>query len=284
MNGYLQQTAAEPLFPKVLWNRPISRGSAGTLMVIGGHSKEFGETQSAYQYAVAAGVGKCRVILPDALRNLLQGFDDTWFVASSPSGSIGRGAIADIDHNLQSADGVLIGPNLSNNSETAVVTEKLVGETTVPIAVTTDAVDSLVFHATAMTDCDKCLLVVDMPQIFKLASALGIALKVKADRGLLGRVEIVQQLAELSKASIICYGSEIIVACQGKTSATTTLERVPAVVVAAVSAVFWQQRQGDSFERLTTAAYVCAAASAQNEDNVSVQALAKSIEKVVDAY
>jgi len=280
----MQQTAAEPLFPKVLWNRPISKSSAGTLMIIGGHSKEFGDAQASYQFAVAAGAGRCKVVLPDALRQLLQGFDDTWFVLSSPSGSIGRGALGEIEHLLESADGLLIGPNLSNNSETAVVTEKLLSDTATPITVTADAVDSLAFHASVMVECEKCLLVVDMPQVFKLANALKIPLSVKPDRGLLGRVEIIKELSDKSKAAVVCFGSEVITAYNGRISATTTLERVPGSLVAAVMATFWQQRQGDGFERLTTAAYVCAAAGAQNEDKTSGQALAKATSRVVDAY
>jgi hypothetical protein len=44
------------------------------------------------------------------------------------------------------------------------------------------------------------------------------------------------------------------------------------------------QRQGDSFERLTTAAYICAAAMAENKDSTSIKALSDRIAKIVDAY
>jgi NAD(P)H-hydrate repair Nnr-like enzyme with NAD(P)H-hydrate dehydratase domain len=279
MNDYLHQTAEAPLYPKVLWNRPISRGAAGMLAIIGGHAQEFGDAQAAYQFAVAAGAGKVQVILPDSLRKLLH---DTWFVPSSPSGSIGRGALGEIDYQLQSADGILIGPNLSQNSETAIVAETIIGTAAVPVTVAADAIDTLAFHARVMTENEKAVLVIDMPQVFRLAGELGIPLYVRPERELLGRIEIIQQLAAEAKAAIIFYGRELIVAHSGKLSVTATPHRAPRDLIAAIAATFWMQRQSDPFERLTTAAFV--AASAMKTEGQSVQELVKSIVKTVDEY
>jgi NAD(P)H-hydrate repair Nnr-like enzyme with NAD(P)H-hydrate dehydratase domain len=285
MSDYLQQTAADPLFPKILYNRPISRGSSGTLLVIGGHAKQFDDIQAVYQYAVACGIGKCQVVLPDSLRKLLQGFDDTWFVPSSPSGSIGRASLGEIDELLLSADGLIIGPNLSSNSETAIVAEKVITEAKVPMVVAADAIDGLTFHAQAMTSRAECVLVLDMAQLFKLAGALKLPLAVRPERGILGRVEIVQQVAAITKSAIVCFGREIIIGQNDQVSVTTALEPPTPELVAGLVSSFWTQQHGDSFERLTTAAYVCAAALATTEGKSTPNGvLASEVSRVLDVY
>src|SRR5207253_2372681 len=88
---YLKQ-GSEPLFPKVLWNRPVSRSGAGRLLVVGGHKDEFSSVQAIYQLSLAAGVGQCTVVLPDSLKTLLAGTPDSLFVPASTSGSLGKAA------------------------------------------------------------------------------------------------------------------------------------------------------------------------------------------------
>ncbi len=247
MEQYALQTD-KPLFPKVLWNRPINKTSAGRLMLVGGHKNDFQAVQAIYQFCVAAGIGQCTTVLPDSLRTLLQAFDDTYFVPSSPSGSIGKAATAELLHLATEYDGLSIGANLSNNSETAVVIERLVGEAQKPTCLYLDALDVFSFKPALITNRTDCLILATMPELFKLAGKLKVALAIRPERGLLGRVELAQQVAEAMKASLVCAGKELIVISGGQTSVTTDISARLGSAVGGVCSVFWTQRQ--SFESL----------------------------------
>src|SRR3954469_20037555 len=87
---------ADPLYPKVLYNRPITRSGGGRLLIVGGHSGEFSLPTAIHQFAVAAGVGEAVAVLPDNLAKFLGGAPGTAFAASSTSGSLGREALGRI--------------------------------------------------------------------------------------------------------------------------------------------------------------------------------------------
>src|SRR4051812_44492732 len=106
----------DPLYPKILYNRPVTRHGAGRLLVVGGHSGEFSLPTAVYQLALAAGVGDCQVVLPDSLLKFIGGLPGTNFVPSSPSGSLGSEALGRIVELSEEADAVAIGASLSNNS------------------------------------------------------------------------------------------------------------------------------------------------------------------------
>ena len=277
---YLSQSD-QPLFPKVLWSRPITKSSSGSLLLPGGHSGDFLLIQSIYQYAVAAGIGQCSVILPDSLQKLLQSFSDTYFVASSPSGSIGRSAIAAILHLSNEYDGLAIGANLSNNSETAVVVERIIHEAHRPSVLYADGLEAIGFNPRSATNRADCLLIVTMPELFKLAGKLGVALSIKPERELLGRVELVQQVAAAMKASLVCAGRELIVVSAGQTSVTSDISARINAAIYATLAVFWTQKQ--SFQYLTTAAYVIRQVSiaTSSDDTIDPAKIVRALQSAV---
>lgn len=274
---FLTQTT-DALFPKILWNRPITKGAAGRLLLIGGHQRDFQLVQAIYQYAVASGIGQTTTVLPDSLRPLLQGFDDTYFVASSPSGSIGKAAAGELLHLAADYDALSIGANLSNNSETAVAIERIITETSKPAILYLDAFDALSFNLRLATDRDNCVIIVTMPQLFKLAGKLGVALQIKPERELLGRVEIIEQVASEINASLVCVGRELIVASESKISVTPDISARINPAIYGIISVFWTWRH--SFEALTTGAYIIRQVSqaVQNEDKITNSHITKSIE------
>ena len=125
----------EPLYPKTLWNRPVSRVGAGRLLIPGGHSGDMSLPTAIYQAAMASGAGECVVALPDVLTKLLGGTPATTFVASSPSGSLGREALGRLLELSEEADAVLIGASLSNNSHTTILVEKFLQEANRPTVI-----------------------------------------------------------------------------------------------------------------------------------------------------
>jgi NAD(P)H-hydrate repair Nnr-like enzyme with NAD(P)H-hydrate dehydratase domain len=271
----------EPLFPKVLWNRPINRATAGRLLLVGGHSHDFVKVQEIYQLANACGVGRCVIVMPDSLRILLSHVEDTYFVPASPSGSMGKGAIAEIVRLAEESDGLSVGANLSNNSETAVAVERLLTESTKPRVIYLDALEVASFNPKLITDRNNCCIIVTMQGLFKLAGKLGVALNIQPERGLLGRVELIQSVAEAMKSSLICIGKEIIIVSDRQTSVTPETSAHLNSAVYATMSVFWTQKP--DFEHLTAAAFIIQQLSKTfaNQDTISTTQTVKEIEKVL---
>src|SRR4051794_28288010 len=101
-----KQSASKPLYPDMLWSRPENKRQAGKLLVVGGNAHGFAAAGEAYAEALAAGVGTARVLLPDSLQKTVgRVFEAGEYAPSTPSGSFGRRALAELLAMSQWADG-----------------------------------------------------------------------------------------------------------------------------------------------------------------------------------
>lgn len=271
----------KPLYPKVIWNRPVARHGAGRLLLIGGHLGDFSLPTAIYTLTLAAGVGECTVVLPDSLLKYLAGTPATTFVPSSQSGSLGRDALGHLLELGDEADALTIGAGLSNNSETATLTERLLQEVDQPVIAIADALVALQFNLKLLTDRPDALIILTMPELFKLAGQLSIPIHIRRDGGLMNKIEIVRTVKAEIAADLVVFGAETIVAHDNDISVTPTnpvLSRLPAAYYAALS-VFWIQNRTQRFEGLTTAAWILrtAGANLRREDVPTVDTVAKSI-------
>jgi NAD(P)H-hydrate repair Nnr-like enzyme with NAD(P)H-hydrate dehydratase domain len=277
--------ADTPLYPNVLFSRPVTRSGGGTLLVVGGHSGEFSQPTAIHQLALAAGVGECQVALPDVLAKLLGGAPGTHFVASSPSGSLGTEALGRILELSEEADAVALGASLSNNSNTSILVEKLAAELERPVVVFADALTVLQHNIRTVTDNPSALVIATMPEVFKLCGRLGIPINIRRDAGLINKLEIVQDLRADSACQYAVFGSEIIVAAGAEMVVTPINHRlslIPALFHAVLS-TFWLQNRGNKHAGLATAAYVIRAASAYlgATDRPAVADLAAALDRVL---
>jgi NAD(P)H-hydrate repair Nnr-like enzyme with NAD(P)H-hydrate dehydratase domain len=277
---YEHQTT-EPLYPKVIWNRPVARHGAGRLLVIGGYLGDFSLPTSIYGLALAAGVGECTVALPDSLLKFLAGTPATTFVSSSQSGSLGRDALGQLLELGDEADAIAIGAGLSNNSETATLVERLLQELDRPVIAFADSLIALQFNIKLLIDRANALIILTMPELFKLAGQLAVPIHIRRDGGLINKLEIVRAVKAEMAADLVVYGAETIVAQAERMSVTPTnpvLSRLSAAYYAVLS-VFWLQNQGLKFEGLTTAAWILhqAALELKQQETPTVVGLSKAI-------
>ncbi len=255
--GFVRQEES-PLFAKVLWNRPVSRNAAGRLLIIGGHSGDFSLVTGVYESSMAAGAGECTVVLPDILLKLLGGTPAAVFVPSSPSGSLGREALGRILELAEESDALCIGANLSNNSESAILVERLLQESNRPLIAFGEALVASQHHLPMLTERPDNLIIATMPEVFKLAGSLGVPISIRRDGGLVNKIEIVQSVRNAMQADLVVYGSEIIVAAGELpviTAVNYRLSLVPALYIGVLS-VFWMQNAKDRRAGLSTGAYV----------------------------
>jgi NAD(P)H-hydrate repair Nnr-like enzyme with NAD(P)H-hydrate dehydratase domain len=89
--NWFKQTPDKPLFADLLWSKPENRLHAGKLLIIGGNKHLVAAPGVAYSAAQKAGIGACRVILPDSTKRMVgKVFPEAEFAPSTPSGSFAR--------------------------------------------------------------------------------------------------------------------------------------------------------------------------------------------------
>ena len=264
---FISQTGA-PLYPKVLYNRPITRSGGGRLLIVGGHSGEFSLPTAIHQFALAAGVGEATAVMPDKLAKFLGGAPGTAFAASTPSGSLDRAALGRILELSEVADAVAIGASLSNNSNTAMLTERLITEIERPVIIFDEGLVALRHHPTSFTDNPQALVILTMAEVFKLCGSLSIGINIRPHGGLVNKLEIVQNLAAASTCAYAVYGTEIIIAAGAELIVTPVnyrLSLTPALFYGTLS-TFWLQNRTAPTKGLATGAYLIAQAGASLGD------------------
>jgi hypothetical protein len=271
----------EPLFPQIMFNRPVTRRAAGRMLLVGGHATQFSLPTSIHQLSVAAGIGECSVVLPDNLAKILGGSPGTHFVASSPSGSLGREALGRILELSEESDAVSIGASMSNNSDTAMLTERLLTEIKRPLILFDDAIKAAAHNITQITENPDAFVIVTMAEVFKLCGWLRIPINIRHHAGLINKLEIVQDLKSASRCQYAVFGTEIITAVDTDFVVTPINYRLslnPAVFYA-VLGTFWLQNPTHPRAGLSTGAYLIREATKSLGPNgrTSTDDIAKSI-------
>jgi NAD(P)H-hydrate repair Nnr-like enzyme with NAD(P)H-hydrate dehydratase domain len=277
--------ADQPLYPDVFWNRPTISSRAGRLLIVGGQKSQFAQIQGVYQIAEAAGIGEVQAAMPDVLQRLLGGSEFGRFLPSSQSGSLGRAALGELLYLAEDYDGIVIGANLTNNSETAIMIESLITKTDQPLIITEETIELLKFHPELITGNPRALVVVTMPGLFALANNLHMPIAIKRDGGVLRKLEILHQLASISRASYVVYGPEILVSAGGRlgiTPLSQPIDTLPAAIIGTM-ATFWLQQRTKPFEGLMTAAYIIKEAS-DSQQGASLSSLTAAIRQALQQH
>jgi len=252
--NWLKQ-GSEPLFPDVLWSRPENKRYAGKLLIIGGNSHGFSAVGMAYGAAVQSGIGTARVVLPDALEKVLRKtFPESEFAASTPSGSFGRAALGPLLDSAVWADGVLLAGDFGKNSETSIMLEGFIAKYDGQLAITGDCIDFFLANPSFLTNRKKTLIVGEINQIQKLASADSV---IKQTGSL---AQIVEQLSEWTvnkPIQVLTVHSNQFVASIGSKVSTTPSKTTLGPAIAAYASVWLLQQPDKPFESLSTAVFEC---------------------------
>lgn len=251
-----QQTKDKPLFPDLLWSRPENRASAGKLLIVGGNKFGFAAPAEAYQEAVKAGIGTARVLLPDAIKpiagRILEHGD---YAPSTPSGSLGQKALADLLEHSAWADAVVLAGDLGRNSETLVVIEKFLSKYPGQVTLTKEAIDYYISNPLLILSRKNTTMVLTMAQLQKMAT------KARHDVAFTFAMPLTQLVAALHTFSlkfpcqiVLKHLDQLVVSINGRISTTPTdnLETWR-VKTAAHASVWWLQNPTMPFEAITSA-------------------------------
>jgi hypothetical protein len=249
------QTPATPLFPDIQWSKPQQRALAGKLVLIGGNKLGFAAVASAYEAALAAGIGECRAVLPDALKKSLDAQFDGVFLPTNPSGGFSKGAARDLQAYAAWGDGLLLIGDAGRNAETAMLYEQLLGSDR-PLVLTRDALDMVRGQAATWLENPQICAVATFAQLQKLFQ------EVHYPKMLLFRMQLAQLVDTLHKFTIsypakiiTLHQGQLIVASDGEVSTTPCEDNLMIWrgIMATRASVYWLQHPKKPFEALTTA-------------------------------
>lgn len=223
---YWRKQTDTPLFPDIAWARPEQKTKAGKLAIVGGHAHSFAATAESYVTAIQAGAGQVRVIVPDALKKLIPAqATDMVFVGSNPSGGFSKKAESELRAAAQWADGMLLIGDCGRNSETAMLYESLLKNTTTQITITRDAVDLLKNSAGAMLERENTLLVISIAQLQKLFQAVYYPKIITLSMQLSTLVETLHKFTMTYPVTItVLHNENLLVANNGQVSSTPWVE------------------------------------------------------------
>lgn len=251
-----RQTRDKPLFPDLQWSRPEHKMQAGKLLIVGGNSFGFAAPAEAYGQAMKAGIGTARVMLPDSLQKTVSKlFPEAEFAPSTPSGSFGETALAELLATSSWADGVLLAGDTGRNSETAVVFEKLSQKYTGKLTISKDVVDYFTGTPVSLLSRPETTLVLSFAQLQKLAVSAHFTTAFTFDMDILRLIEGLHDFTEKYRVNIITkHLTNVFVAVNGQVSSTKTGDSrdIWRVLTAASASVWWLQNPGKPLEALTT--------------------------------
>jgi len=249
-----KQTADKPLFPDLLWSRPENKRLAGKLLIIGGNAHGFAAAAEAYTEAEKAGIGTVRVLLPDSLQKTVgRVFPAGEYAPSTPSGSFGQTALAEVLAMASWADGVLLAGDFGRNSETAILLEQLLIKYSGQLTLTGDAIDYCLTNPSVLLARPHTLLTPSFSQLQKLAAASHFATALTSKLDFLHTIEALHDFTGQHKAyCVLQHLLTIFAAVDGQVSTTKPVPDASSeLTLASHAAVWWLQNPIKPFEALT---------------------------------
>lgn len=250
-----RQTAKEPLFPDVEWEKPEQKAYAGRLAIIGGNKLGFAGVAEAFSVAYKAGVGNVKVLLPDALKKSIPAaWTDVAVAPSTVSGGLSKDALPDVMALADWSSMVLLVGDAGRNSETAILYESLLRESTKPIVITRDAIDLVKNAPEMLVNRPNTVLVLSFAQLQKLFQAVYYPKVLTFSMQLLQLVEAVHKFTITYPITLVVLHKEtVIVAHEGQV--TTTPWESPMLIwrgnTAATAAVYWGWSTSQPLQTIT---------------------------------
>lgn len=254
---WLKQQPGQPLFPDIEWQKPEQKALAGKLLIIGGNAHGFAAVAQAYQDAVKAGAGECRVVLPDALKKAIDPLAlDCVYVPTNASGGITKDALPQLKPAAAWADTLLFIGDAGRNSETAIVYEQLLQAfPDKPTIITRDALDLVKTMWPQLLERKTTALIATFAQLQKIFQAVYYPRTLLFSMQLTNAVEALHKFTVTYPTTVVVFHqNQLIVASGGRTSSTPWDN--PMLIwrgsVAAKAAVYAMQHQPLMFESITT--------------------------------
>lgn len=225
LNYWRQQKPNEHLFPDIEWSKPEQKANAGRLGIIGGNKLGFAGVAEAYSVAYQAGAGNVRVLLPDCLKKAIPtNWTDVTMASCTTSGGLSKNALPNALALADWSTMLLLIGDAGRNSETAIVYESLLRNSSKPITITRDAVDLVKNAPEMLVNRPNTLLVMSFAQLQKLFQAVYYPKILTFSMQLLQLVEAVHKFTITYPITITVLHKDTIVVAHGGQVTTTPWE------------------------------------------------------------
>jgi ADP-dependent NAD(P)H-hydrate dehydratase / NAD(P)H-hydrate epimerase len=249
-----KQEPETPLFESILWSRPESKANAGKLAIIGGHAHGFGAPGAAYAEALDAGVGVCKVLLPDAIKKTVNRvLPDASFGPSNPSGSFSKKALSEFLDISTWADATLIAGDVGRNSETAILLENYVQKYTGPLIIAQDAADYFKAFPQLLMERKDTVLVISLAQLQKIFIHAPLIIPITYGMALPQLAEALHHFTSKFLTTIVVKHHDTLFISNNGQVVTAPNSAMPwRVRVAGRASVFWLQNPSQPLESIAT--------------------------------
>lgn len=255
-NYWHRQEPDKPLFPDIEWQKPEQKALAGKLLIIGGNAYGFAAVATAYQDAQNAGIGQCRVALPDVLKKTIDPTVlDCIFVPTNASGGVTKDSLNQLKAGASWADGLLLIGDAGRNSETAIVYEQLLqAMPQKPTIITRDAIDLLKNNWAEQLQRPNTVLIASFAQVQKIFQSVYYPKPLLFSMQLANLVEALHKFTITYSAMVVTFHQEhLIAAHQGQVSSTSWDD--PMLIwrgsVATKASVYAMQHPANLFQAVT---------------------------------
>ncbi|MBP5512000.1 hypothetical protein J6X90_01260 [Candidatus Saccharibacteria bacterium] len=218
MNLDYWQKLDEAIDPNIFWNIPEQR--TGIIQIVGGNANSFSTEIKQAEYLNSLPLKEVRLLLPDALRSKVPPVPGINFAPSTESGSFDKSN--ELKFAVDDADITLFSGDFSKNSATSVTLSNVLKETTRPVVLVRDAIDSVADSAEEFIEKGNITLVATMPQLQKLFRSLLYPKMIMLSSPLMPIVETLHKFTLSYPVTILTFHQEkIIVASNGKVITTS---------------------------------------------------------------
>ena len=253
---WMKQEKDKLLFPDIEWSRPEQKRSAGKLLIVGGTTHGFSAVVKSYSAACEAGVGEVKIAVPDGLKKSLPpDFNDSIFLPTNQSGALSKDSEVDLVSAGKWADGILLVGDSGQNSETAILYDKLLDSTDTWLTITRDTVDLLLTSAEKLVSRPNTNLVINFPQVQKLFSKVYYPKILTSSMQFISFIEAVHKFTITYPVTItVLFNDKIIVAHDGQVASqdfTDQMSLINGTLAAKTSAyILWNKKK--PFEAIAT--------------------------------
>ncbi len=250
-----RQENNQPLYEEIVWAKPENKRLKKKIVIAGGNSHAFMQIAASYQSVNSAGIGSCRVVLPDMLEKTVgKSLDGVVYLPCSVSGGFSSNGVATMHEYSQWGDGVFFPGELGQGSETSIFLEKFISETKMPLILSGDSLEPFYSDPEKIFNREDTLLVLDIGQLQKLAAKLGSGTPVTHAMGLVQLIEVLHEITKERESMILTnHEGSTVVAMYGEVTTTHTKpDDNWQLLSASKAAVYFLQHPEKPFQAVTT--------------------------------
>lgn len=210
------------LFKDLEWNIPEQK--SGTLNIIGGNSGSFSTVIHTAEFLFKTfPIKKLNILLPDSLKSKVPPLPDITFLPSTESGSINKSST--LNDFIDSADFTLIVGDVSKNSATSIALSNAIKNTTRPVLLTRDAIDSVSSEMTNLIEREGFYLIGSLAQIQNIFRSVYYPKMILLSQPLLPIIEALHKFTLSYPTTILTFHQDQIIVASGGKVVTTPLEK-----------------------------------------------------------